>query len=201
MTGRCRFAVLAESIRAAAPPSPMPLRLVAVDGPGGAGKSTFAARLAAALDDAPVVHTDDLASHRHQTTWWPLLEAWVLGPLAAGRPARFQRYDWEQRRRTDWCDIPAAPVVLIEGVTAARAAIRARLTRSVWVQTDRERRLRRGLQRDGAELAGFWAEWMVEEDAFYAADPVYGAVDLVVDGDPRREHDPDEEFVVIRCGR
>ena len=201
MTGRCRFAALAESIRTGAPPSPMPLRLVAVDGPGGAGKSTFAARLAAALDGAPVVHTDDLACHQHPTTWWPLLEEWVLGPLAAGRPARFQRYDWERRRRTEWCDIPAAPVVLIEGVTAARAAIRARLTLSVWVQTDRERRLRRGLHRDGAGLAGFWAEWMVEEDAFYAADPVSEAVDLVVDGDPRREHDPDEEFVVIRRGR
>ena len=35
---------------------------MAVDGPGGAGKTTFAGRLVAALVDAPVAHTDDVAS-------------------------------------------------------------------------------------------------------------------------------------------
>ena len=36
------------------------VRLVAVDGPSGAGKTRFALRLAKRLD-APLVHTDDLA--------------------------------------------------------------------------------------------------------------------------------------------
>jgi cytidylate kinase len=34
-------------------------RLVAIDGPGGAGKSVFAARLAKALGGVPVVEIDD----------------------------------------------------------------------------------------------------------------------------------------------
>lgn len=197
----CSFADLASRILSAQPPASMPVRLVAVDGPGGSGKSTFAARLAETLGDAPVVHTDDLAFHDHATRWWQLLEDWVLEPLAVGQPARFQRYDWDLRRRTDWCEIPPAPVVLIEGVSAARAAIRDRLTLSVWVQAPRELRLRRGLERDGLGLAGFWADWMAEEDAFYADDPTVDAVDLVVDGDPRLPHDPEREFVVIRTRR
>lgn len=198
MSGVCRFADLAARIRSTPPPVSMPVRLIAVDGPGGAGKSTFARRLASALNEAPVVHTDDFASHDEATGWWPLLEEWVLAPLAAGRTARFQRYDWGRRRRIDWCEIPPADVVLLEGVSAARAPVRDRLTFSVWLQTDRGERLRRGLERDGLELAGFWAGWMAEEDAFYAADPTVDAVDLVVDGDPRVPHDPDQEFVVIR---
>lgn len=202
MSGVRRFAALAGHIRSTPPPLSMPVRLVAVDGPGGAGKSTFAHRLATALDEAPVVHTDDLASHDEPTGWWPLLEEWVLTPLAAGRSARFQRYDWDRRRRIEWCEIPAGPVVIIEGVSAARAAGRDRLTFAVWLQTERGERLRRGLERDGLELAEFWAGWMAEEDAFYATDPTVDAVDLVVDGDPRRvPHDPDQEFVVIRCAR
>ena len=52
------FRSLAESILAL----PGGVRLVAVDGYGGAGKSTFAARLAAALGGAAVVHTDDFAT-------------------------------------------------------------------------------------------------------------------------------------------
>ena len=51
------FRSLAESILAL----PGGVRLVAVDGYGGAGKSTFADRLAAALGGAAVVHTDDFA--------------------------------------------------------------------------------------------------------------------------------------------
>lgn len=42
-------------------PGARPL-LVAVDGPGGSGKSTFARRLSAALGGAPIVPTDDFAS-------------------------------------------------------------------------------------------------------------------------------------------
>ncbi len=43
--------------------------LVAVDGPGGAGKSTFAERLSLALGGAPVVPTDDFASADAPLGW------------------------------------------------------------------------------------------------------------------------------------
>lgn len=190
------YAELAATIIRRTPP--VPVRLVAVDGPGGAGKSTFAARLATALGNAPVVHTDDFASHDNAVGWWPLLEEWVLQPLAAGRIARFRPYDWVARRRVDWVEVPPAPVVLLEGVSSARTAARDRLTYAVWLQTARAERLRRGLERDGQGLAGFWAEWMADEDAFYAVDPTVDAVDLVVDGDPTEPHDAEREFIVIR---
>ena len=54
------FAALAEQVRAA-PAKLGRTRLVCIDGPAGAGKTTFAARLADALvPDAVVLHMDDL---------------------------------------------------------------------------------------------------------------------------------------------
>src|SRR3954453_15778732 len=90
-----------------------PVRLVATDGPGGAGKSTFAARLADALGHASVVHTDDFSSWDNPLNWWPLLEQQVLQPLEAGRAGRFQRYDWEGRTLAEWHEVPAAGVLIL----------------------------------------------------------------------------------------
>ena len=49
----------------------MTTRIVAVDGPGGAGKSSLSEWLAGELD-APIVHTDDFASWDNPTSWWPI---------------------------------------------------------------------------------------------------------------------------------
>jgi hypothetical protein len=46
---------------------PRPTRLVAIDAPGGAGKSTFAAQLAEAAGGAPVIHTDDITPATRHT--------------------------------------------------------------------------------------------------------------------------------------
>jgi len=64
----------------------MRCRIVAIDGPGGAGKSTLAARVAGALD-AQVVRTDDFASWDEPFEWWPRLIKQVLAPLVRIRQA------------------------------------------------------------------------------------------------------------------
>jgi uridine kinase len=142
------FAALAARILAR-PAQCGPVRLVAIDGPGGAGKSTFAARLADALGQVRVVHTDDFASWDNPLNWWPRLEQQVLQPLGAGRTGRFQRYDWDRRALAEWHEVPAVGVLILEGVSSARRAVAERLTYVVWIQADPEVRLRRGLERDG----------------------------------------------------
>src|SRR5205814_5092078 len=92
-------------------------RLVAIDGPGGAGKSVLAERLARSLDDAPIVHTDDFASWENPHDWWDRFEAHVLRPLERSEPARYRRYDWERRTFGASVEIPPRPVVIVEGVS------------------------------------------------------------------------------------
>jgi len=174
------------------------VRLVGIDGCGGAGKSTFAERLARHGDDWPIVHTDDFATHDEPLDWWPRMLAEVIEPMEKRRPATFRPYDWVNRRPGEPMTVRAAGVVLIEGVGATRSAWRERLALRIWVDTDSELRLRRGLDRDGEELAEFWLGWRIEEDRYVAEENPAAHADLVVMGDPSGvEHDPEEEFVVV----
>ncbi|MQY11851.1 hypothetical protein SRB5_19700 [Streptomyces sp. RB5] len=161
---------LAAELRAL-PPSCGPVRLVGVDGHAGSGKSTFAARLAAALGGAPVVHLDDLATHDAYFGWPERLRAQVLEPLSAGRDAAYEVYDWRRREFTGTRPVPAAPVVIVEGVGAGRRALRPVLARLLWLEVPPEVSWARGLRRDGPELAGFWADWTRGERRHFAADP------------------------------
>ncbi|MFV2094803.1 MULTISPECIES: uridine kinase family protein [unclassified Micromonospora] len=180
------------------------VRLVVVDGPSGAGKSTFADRLATACATitatAPesatepfstaadpavaVVHTDDLLDGwRDQFTFWPRLSTCVLDPLRTGRPARYRRYDWAAGRFGDgWTVIEPPAVLVIEGVSAARAAVRPAATLSVYVTAPESVRLARSLTRDGAAIQPTLDRWRRAEERFISADGTPGAVDLLVDG-------------------
>lgn len=174
-----------------------PVRIVGVDGCGGAGKTTFAARLARAAGGCSVVHTDDFASHDEPLEWWPRMLTDVVEPLERGEPATYHPYDWTARRPSaDVITIPPRDIVVIEGVGATRAAWRDRLALRIWVDAPRDLRLRRGIERDGEELREFWQWWMVQEDAYVAAEHPREHVDLVVDGAPARPHDEDSEFIL-----
>lgn len=161
---------------------PGPVRLVAVDGPGGAGKSTFASLLSDALGGAPVVHTDDFASWDDPLGWWPRMLEQVVEPLAAGARARYQRYDWPTATLAEWIDLEPEPVVIIEGVSSGRAEWSEHLSVVVWVETPRDERLRRGLDRDGPDALADWEAWGAAEDAHYRNDPVRRRADVIVDG-------------------
>ncbi len=179
------FAALAASVRRL-PPRLGPVRLVAVDGPSGAGKSWFAGRLGRTLG-APVVHTDDLLDGwDDQFTFWERLDAQVLEPLRHGRCGRYRRYLWH-RGAFGGNPVTVAPsdVVVLEGVSAARRAIRPELSLAVFVTAPADLRLRRGLARDGGDGVAFRAyleRWRAREDRHFAADDTAAHADLIVDG-------------------
>ncbi|MFY1703915.1 uridine kinase family protein [Micromonospora sp. WMMA1923] len=182
-------------------------RLVAVDGPSGAGKSVFAARLADALATAsgagrpPVVHTDDLLDGwADQFSFWSRLEESVLSPLRAGRPGAYHRYSWVRRAFLPAAvPVPVAPVVVVEGVSAARATVRRELTLSVFVTAPAALRLSRAVARDGPQILPELHRWHAGEGAHFAVDDTAGCVDLVVDGAPRLPHDAQRYYLRRRA--
>jgi hypothetical protein len=133
---------ICAGVRERRPPARMETRIVAVDGLGGAGKSSFVRRLSAALDGAEIAHTDDFASWDNPLDWWPDLVDRLLVPLSRNEIARFERSRWGGADR-GWAEVRPAGVVILEGVTASREAFRPFLTYAVWIETP-DLQLRRG---------------------------------------------------------
>ncbi|MEV0387262.1 hypothetical protein [Nonomuraea sp. NPDC050643] len=163
------------------PPSCGPVRLVAVDGPAGSGKTTYAGRLAAALS-CQVVHSDDFPVPWEEGpgAWFQALESQVLAPLRDGLPGGFRRYDWVRGTYAEEVAVPVAPVLVIEGVGTARASAAGLLAFTVWVEAPEAVRLRRVLERDGPELEPRWRRWFAAERAWFAADGTRDRADLII---------------------
>ena len=159
----------------------MKSRVIAIDGPGGAGKSSLADWLARELQ-APIIHTDEFASWDDPIDWWPSLLERALRPIAAGRPARYEPTRWGGAKKSQRVVMPDNFVIL-EGVTASREAFRPYLAYSIWIETPRKLRLHRGLQRDGADARATWDRWMAEEDAYILRERPVDYADLVLPGD------------------
>lgn len=165
--------------------------VLAVDGRSGAGKSTVAARLAAALPRAAVVSTDDVAWHEPLFGWAGLLREGVLRPARDGRSVRFVPPAWASRGRAGAIEVPAGlDLLVVEGTGSGQAALSDLLDAVVWVQSDEHEAKARGLARDvasgvnGGEAAAeeFWAGWMAHEDPFFEADRPWSRADAILAG-------------------
>jgi hypothetical protein len=166
------IAVLAAEILAA-PPRLGDVRLVAIDGPSGSGKSSFADQLLAELPDAELVRTDDFATWDDPVSWWPRLVDGVFLPLSQGRPGRYRRTEWVEGRPRPGrhVDVRVPCVLLVEGVSAGRRSIRPRLSRLVWCELpDPGERLARAVARDGADSRRQLIAWQAFETGWFAVD-------------------------------
>ena len=165
-----------------------PVRLVAIDGPAGSGKTTLAAALAGALVgrgvDATVLHLDDLYDGWTglEGSLWPRLSAQVLEPMRRGRPGRYQRYDWGAGAFDGWVDVPLPRVLVLEGCGSARRTADAFVVLRVWVQAPQDVRLARGLARDGEAARPHWLRWMADEAAHFARERTAERADVRLDG-------------------
>lgn len=174
---------IVEAVRAKQAPAGMPTKIIAIDGPGGAGKSTLAARLAKEFGGAQIVHTDDFASWDNPVNWWPRLIEEVLEPLIRSRSARYRRTDWGNPDHQEWGEVTPAEFAILEGVTASREAFQPFLTYAIWIDAPRDVRLRRGLDRDGVGARAQWEQWMAAEDEYVKRERPQERADLVLPGD------------------
>ena len=162
-----------------------PVLVLGIDGRSGAGKSTLAAELATVLRrhrEVSVFHLEDIYPG------WDGLAAGtaayveqVLTPLAAGRAAGWDTWDWSSSNPGTRAALDPAPVIIIEGVGAGCAAARPLLDALLWVQVPDDTRKTRALDRDGEVFAAHWDDWAAQEDAYLAADAVQDQADVTVE--------------------
>ncbi|HLS32001.1 MAG TPA: AAA family ATPase [Brevibacterium sp.] len=134
--------------------------LVLVDGTSGVGKTTLAHSLARA-SRARILHMDDLYAG-----WEGLAHATrtlerILAERAAGRPARWRRWDWWA---SDWGEAdglaPETPLV-VEGCGSVTAVTARFAHRVLWLDAPEPVRRARILARDGDDA--WWEGWRRQE--------------------------------------
>jgi uridine kinase len=184
MPPRCvsRAEAVAEAVRFAAA-RPGQTLFVGVDGRAGSGKSTLAAAIASAVPGAVVVSVDDFAGPLVPEWDWPRLREQVLDPLLAGRPGRYQRWEWNRDEPAEWRDVPPGRLVVIEGVSATRSELAAPWALRIWVDAPRSVRLQRAVERDGKAMLSHWVDvWMPSEEAYIDREQPQDRADLIVLG-------------------
>jgi hypothetical protein len=175
--------------------------VLAVDGRSSSGKSTLAAQLRGVVAGSAVVHTDDIAWWHSRFGWTDLLIEGVLLPARAGQPVAFRPPRWDQRHRPGAIEVPAGcPLLIIEGVGAARGETARLCDAAIWVQSDGREAERRSLARVGQPggplTARHYRDWMAEEIPFVARERPWERADLIICGTPEISFDPATELVV-----
>ena len=151
------------------------MTLLAIDGPAGAGKTTFAAKLEAELSlngTVRVIHMDDLYNGWDNALSNPLSE--ILDRIStahlAGREFVIKIFNWHTMTFDREEKIAPTDYLIIEGVGAAQQIVRETGATTYWLEIEPEIGLQRVLNRDGAHIEVQMRQWQVDQDKHFARD-------------------------------
>jgi uridine kinase len=154
-------------------------RLICIDGPAGAGKTTLAGQVGNA-GGALVVHLDDL-----YPGWDGLFDVdrrvlELIGPLADGLTGYYRRWDWTDSEYRETHHVDPADLLVLEGVGSGNRAWSDLVTTLVWVEAPPDVCLTRGLERDGEDQRELWQKWKRDEQRLFTEQGTRARADLVV---------------------
>jgi uridine kinase len=149
--------------------------LLAIDGPAGAGKTTFAAKLETELSESAtvkVIHMDDLYNGWENALSNALSE--ILDRIStahlANRDFVIKIFNWKTMQFDTEETIVPTDFLIIEGVGAAQQIVRDSGATTYWLDIEPEIGLQRVLERDGAHIEAQMRRWQVEQDKHFARD-------------------------------
>lgn len=143
--------------------------LIGIEGFGGAGKSTIAAKLAQLLGSAFIVSIDDfIVKEKLAESSWDTgafdrarLERQVLTPSASSRPASYQKLLWQTNQLSELIKIPSVDYLIIEGISSYHPDVEKYYDYKVWIETPIDIANSRGHARDESnENAQYWELWL-----------------------------------------
>src|SRR5690606_36771043 len=147
-----------------------PTVFVAIDGGGGAGKSTFANALVEQLgSDAKLIHIDDYYEKGHEDE-----------PFTDTEPV-YAHFDLERLKDEVLNNSTNEGIVVVEGIGTLGRTLRSYFDYKIWLEVPAEVRRERGLQRDGQDRANTWDNRDSPEDERYVVEQQPQAVaDFIV---------------------
>lgn len=154
--------------------------VVLLDGGSGAGKTSYAHRLAdAGPSEVQVISLDELyPGWDGLAEGTRMLEQDLLGSATPG----YWRWDWDAERRGSWQSVDLSLPTIVEGCGALTPATRALATFGIWLDADADERRRRALARDGEAYAPHWERWAAQEQEHWRAHRPWELADVVLRG-------------------
>jgi len=151
------------------------MTLYAIDGPAGAGKTTYAAKLEAELSvnaSVKIIHMDDLYNGWENALSNALSE--ILDRIStahlAGREFVIKKFNWSTMHFDSEERITPTDFLIIEGVGAAQQIVRESGAITYWLDIEPEIGLQRVLDRDGAHIEVQMRQWQIDQDKHFARD-------------------------------
>ncbi|MFD2680297.1 uridine kinase family protein [Bacillus seohaeanensis] len=185
--------------------------LLGIDGCGGAGKSTLAQSFKeVGGNNVTIIHMDDFykpSGIRKQVSnneiggnWdYERVKKQVLEPLRNNQKTKYQRYDWNIDDMAEWHDLPTEGLVVIEGCYSLVKSLNNYYNFKIWVESPKELRLSRGIERDGEENRHLWEDlWMPAEEQYIREQQPLKTVDLIVDGTGKESDIKNLELTVLK---
>jgi uridine kinase len=159
--------------------------IIAIDGPAGAGKTTLAEHLGAALSlkyKSVTLHMDELYNGWQSPFDHHFSDA-ILAAATAHKNSQelsLSRYNWNTQQFGAIERIPSAELLILEGVGSSQKLVRPLLTASIWIDLDPMQGLERVLRRDGDGIASEMQMWLTQQAEHFAANQSKEAADFVL---------------------
>ena len=184
--------ILRDILTAALDQHPTKPLVLALDGRCGSGKTTLANGLSAQFTGCTLLRTDDfyLPPARRSPDWahtpcanmdLTRLRDEALRPAYAGQTVDYRAYSCREGAFLPPAQLPAQPLVILEGSYSHHPLLRPYETLRVFVTCTKAEQTRRLQAREGARYADFAARWVPLEEGYFAQYGVAESADFVVD--------------------
>jgi uridine kinase len=180
---------LINSILSAKPKFPN-VRMIAIDGPAGAGKSTLAKRIKSNLQEqsglkTAIVHMDDLYDGWENALTDQLTKTLInqiLVPVSLAKNFSYRKYNWLSGSFGDFSEEDSPEILILEGVGSGQKATRRYLDQLIWIDIDAETGLQRVLQRDGDYLENEMRVWQMRESSHFSKENTRDSATIRING-------------------
>lgn len=164
-------------------------RILTIDGPAGAGKTTFATELSLRIRlsgfTVETIHMDDLYNGWERALTEDLSRT-LLSIVSQYRTAEvtYKMYDWHKKSYETVKTFASPEVLILEGVGSGQRSIRNESDLALWIEAEPDVALQRVIERDGEEIRPFMKQWLLDQAAHHAKEETQGAADYCIDGAP-----------------
>ena len=165
--------------------SSSPRPIIAIDGPAGAGKTTLAEHLSAALSlkyKCATIRMDDLYNGWSHPFDFHLADALETACASHRKSQKYSLsfFNWSSNEYGVPIEMAQSELLILEGVGSLQAPIRSYLSASIWIEIDAQAGVKRVLSRDGDGIALQMKDWLEQQDEHFRRNQSMSAADFVL---------------------